>query len=179
MLQKYSGSENRISRSDSSTWFIILSFRKSSNERGCTNNFAFNWKLLLHVIFVFWEEILGQINLIEKKLLQDSGIGSDMYLTYMDTTKIFFNRNRDRLMSESVYQSKTKSKEMQIPVKNRISWKRKIPGVISLCLCLPPDRTWHRVNDLKVDYCGDSGGGAGRGTSRGSSPAWLCWSSTH
>ena len=24
-----------------------------------------------------------------------------------------------------------------------------------ICLCLPPDRTWHKVNDSKVDYSGD------------------------
>ena len=27
-------------------------FRKSSHEKGCTNHFAFNWKLLLHVTFI-------------------------------------------------------------------------------------------------------------------------------
>ena len=25
-----------------------------------------------------------------------------------------------------------------------------------ICLCLPPDRTWHKVNGPKVDYNGDS-----------------------
>ena len=24
-----------------------------------------------------------------------------------------------------------------------------------ICLCLPPDRTWHKVNEPKVDYSGD------------------------
>ena len=30
-------------------------------------------------------------------------------------------------------------------------------SVLDICLCLPPDRTWHKVNDLKVDYSGDLG----------------------
>ena len=25
----------------------------------------------------------------------------------------------------------------------------------NICLCHPPDRTWHKVNDSKVDYSGD------------------------
>ena len=28
-----------------------------------------------------------------------------------------------------------------------------------ICLSLPPERTWHKVNDPKVDYSGDLGGG--------------------
>ena len=24
-----------------------------------------------------------------------------------------------------------------------------------ICICLPPDRTWHKINDSKVDYGGD------------------------
>ena len=31
-----------------------------------------------------------------------------------------------------------------------------------ICLCLPPDRTWHKVNDPKVDYSGDLGEGEGQ-----------------
>ena len=23
---------------------------------------------------------------------------------------------------------------------------------VDICLCQPPDRTWHKVNDPKVDY---------------------------
>ena len=46
----------------------------------------------------------------------------------MDATEIFFNRTRDRLVSKSVNQSKTKSEEMEIPVEKRISKKRKLPG---------------------------------------------------
>ena len=42
----------------------------------------------------------------------------------------------------------------------------------------PQDRTWHKVNDLKVNYSGIEGRGSS-GTSRGSGPAWQCWSSTH
>ena len=29
--------------------------------------------------------------------------------------------------------------------------------ISDICLCLPPDRTWHKVNDPKVDYSGDLG----------------------
>ena len=47
-----------------------------------------------------------------------------------------------------------------------------------ICLYLPPDRTWHKVNDPKVDYSGDLGEGMS-GMSQGSSPAWLCCSSAH
>ena len=47
-----------------------------------------------------------------------------------------------------------------------------------ICLCLPPDKTWHKVNDLKIDYSEDLGRGR-LGTSRSLSPAWLCWSSAH
>ena len=28
-----------------------------------------------------------------------------------------------------------------------------------ICLCLQPDRTWHKINDPKVDYSGDLGEG--------------------
>ena len=86
-LRSHQCSENGISWSDSGTQFINLCFRKSSNERGCTNHFAFNWKLL-QVTFVLLEEFLGQINLIQKKL-QEPGIGFDVCVTHMDTTKIF------------------------------------------------------------------------------------------
>ena len=33
------------------------------------------------------------------------------------------------------------------------------PCVVYICLYLPSDRTWHKVNDLKVDYSGDLGEG--------------------
>ena len=47
-----------------------------------------------------------------------------------------------------------------------------------ICLCLPPGRTWHMVNDPKVGL--NLGLGEGTvGTSRGSNPAGLCWSSAH
>ena len=59
MLQSYSFNENQISRSELGTWFINLSFRKSSNKRGCTNYFAFKWKLFLHVTFVLQERNSG------------------------------------------------------------------------------------------------------------------------
>ena len=56
------------------------------------------------------------------------------------------------------------------------------PGYISvygpICLCLPPDRTWYKVNDPKVDYSGDFGKEKSS-TSRSSSPAGLCWSSAY
>ena len=49
---------------------------------------------------------------------------------------------------------------------------------VDICIYLPPDRTWHKVNDPKVDYSG--GWGKRRsGTNPGSSPAGLCWSSAH
>ena len=35
-------------------------------------------------------------------------------------------------------------------------------GIPDICLCLPPDRTWHKVNDPKVDYSGGYRGGEGR-----------------
>ena len=47
-----------------------------------------------------------------------------------------------------------------------------------ICLCLPPDRTWHKVNDPKVDYSGDLGEGKVRHEPR-LKPAGLCWSSAH
>ena len=55
--------------------------------------------------------------------------------------------------------------------------KREVPIVktqfTDICLCLPPDRTWHNI-----DYSGGLGRGK-LGMSRGSSPAWLYWLSTH
>ena len=56
----------------------------------------------------------------------------------MDATKTFFNRNRDRLVSESVNQIKTKCEEIEIPVKKRIRResnleKRKMMYVKHLC----------------------------------------------
>ena len=44
--------------------------------------------------------------------------------------------------------------------------------MLYICHCLTPDKTRHKVNDPKVDYCGDLGEGReGEGTSRGSNPA--------
>ena len=48
----------------------------------------------------------------------------------------------------------------------------KLPDI---CLCFPPDTSWHKVNDPKVDYSGNLGAGWS-GMSRGSSPTGLCWS---
>ena len=62
-----------------------------------------NFSFMSH--FFYWEEIMGQINLIQKKL-QEPGIGLDVRVIHIDAIKIFFNRNRDRLVSESVNQSK-------------------------------------------------------------------------
>ena len=42
----------------------------------------------------------------------------------MDAIKIFFNQNEERLVSESVNQSKIKCEEMEIPVEKWIRWKR-------------------------------------------------------
>ena len=47
-----------------------------------------------------------------------------------------------------------------------------------ICLCLPPDRTWHKVNDPKVDHSGDLEKGKVVQVP-GSSPAGVCWSSVH
>ena len=44
---------------------------------------------------------------------------------------------------------------------------------MDICRCLPPDRTWHKVNDYGGDLVGRSG------TSLDSNPAGLCCSSTH
>ena len=44
--------------------------------------------------------------------------------------------------------------------------------------CLPLDRTWHTVNDLKVDYRG-CWGKERLGWSQDSNPAVLCWSLAH
>ena len=95
-----SASENLQTREDAQ--IILLSVQKFS--------------FMSH--FFYWEEIMGQINLIQKKL-QEPGIGLDVYVTHMDVTKIFFNRNKDGVVSESVYQSKTKCEEMEIPVEKR------------------------------------------------------------
>ena len=46
-----------------------------------------------------------------------------------------------------------------------------------VCHCLPPDRTWHKVNDQKVVYSG--GWGRGRSdSSRNSNATRLGWSSS-
>ena len=42
-----------------------------------------------------------------------------------------------------------------------------------ICLCLPLDRTWHKVNDPKVDYSGDLRDGEGR--ARASARALLVY----
>ena len=41
-------------------------------------------------------------------------------------------------------------------------------------LCLLLDRTWHKVNNLKVDYSGVEGGGGQAWAWLGLNPAWLC-----
>ena len=44
-----------------------------------------------------------------------------------------------------------------------------------ICHCLPPDRTWHKVNDPKVNYSGDLGEGK-----VGHEPKLkACWSMLH
>ena len=48
-------------------------------------------------------------------------------------------------------------------------------NAVDICLCLSPDRTWHKVNDLKIDYSGDLGEGkVGHKPRLG-----ICWSSAH
>ena len=49
---------------------------------------------------------------------------------------------------------------------------------VDICLCLPPGRTWHKVNDLKVDYSGNWEK-VRSGSSRDTTLAGLCWSSAH
>ena len=71
-----------------------------------------------------WEEILGQINLIQKKL-QESDIGLNVCVTHMDATKIFFYRNSDRLASESVNQSKINSRKWKFQLKSGFKKKKK------------------------------------------------------
>ena len=36
-----------------------------------------------------------------------------------------------------------------------IASERSTATDLYVCLCLSPDRTWHKVNDLKIDYSGD------------------------
>ena len=74
----------------------------------------------------YWEEILGQINLIQKNL-QEPGICLNVRVTDTNATKIYFNQNRDRLVSESVNQSKIKCEEMEIPVEKPIRTKTMLP----------------------------------------------------
>ena len=113
--------ENRVLRNGSGTRFINLSFRKSSNERECTNHFVFILKF--HVTFVSLGRSLGQINLIKKKL-QKPGIWLEECVIHIDTTKIFFKGKRNRLVNET----KTKCEEMKIPVEKHIRRKKKLPG---------------------------------------------------
>ena len=42
----------------------------------------------------------------------------------------------------------------------------------NICLCLPPDRTWHKVNDPKVDYSGSLGEGKVK-NELGLKPCWT------
>ena len=46
----------------------------------------------------------------------------------MGGSNIFFNQNRNRLVSELVNQSETKCEEMEIPIEKRIRRERKLPG---------------------------------------------------
>ena len=75
----------------------------------------------------YCEEFLRQINLIEKKL-QEPDIALDVCVTHMDSTKVFFNRNRDTLVSESINQGKTKFEEMEILAKNGLEEKESYLG---------------------------------------------------
>ena len=87
-----SASENLQTREDAQIIFLSM------------ENFSFTSHLF------YWEEILVQINLIQKKLQEPD---LDVCVTLMDATKIFFNWNKDRLVSKS------KCKEMKIPVDKR------------------------------------------------------------
>ena len=46
----------------------------------------------------------------------------------MDATKIFFNRNRNRLVSESVNESKSKCEEIEIPVESGLEERESYLG---------------------------------------------------
>lgn len=105
----------------------------SSNDRRCTNYLALNWEHLIHVTFIYREEILGQINLIQNKLQIWNWFG--VTVTHMDTNKFFFNRHRDRLVSELVNQNKTKFDEMEIPVEMRIRRNINLPGGNEVDVC--------------------------------------------
>ena len=48
-----------------------------------------------------------------------------------------------------------------------------------ICRCLPPNRTWHKVNDSKVGLKLGLEEGKVGGTSWGSNSAGLCWSLPH
>ena len=121
-LRSYSCRENQISRSDSGTRFIKYNHQMRGDAQIILlpiENFSF----MLHLFYR--EEILIQINLIQKKL-QKQGIGLDVWVNHIDVTKILFNWSRDRLVSELVNQSKTNWKDMEIPVENRIRRKRNL-----------------------------------------------------
>ena len=115
-LRSYSRSKNLISRNNLDTRFLNLSFRKSSYERGCTNHFVFNRKFLFHVTFV----LSGRNSGTNKTHPKETSRTWYWFGCVIDATKIFFKRNRDKLLSESVNQSKTKCEQMEIPVEKRI-----------------------------------------------------------
>ena len=75
----------------------------------------------------YWEEILAQINLIQKKL-QEPGISFDVCVTHMDATKMFFNQNRDRLVSESVNQVKQSAREWKFQLKSGLEKRESCLG---------------------------------------------------
>ena len=87
-----------------------------------------NFSFMSH--FFYWEEIMGQINLTQKKL-QEPGIGLDVCVIHMDETKIFFNRNKDRMVSESVKQNARKWK-FRLKRENHLR-KKKMMYVKHLC----------------------------------------------
>ena len=100
----------------------------------------------------YWEEILWQIHLIQKKP-QEPGIGEDVCVTDMDEMKIFFDRSKDTLLSESVNQSKTKPEEEKIPTEERIRRKRKLPGerVDGVCQTLVPEVKSNLYTNVIID----------------------------
>ena len=84
---------------DFQKWFINLSFRNSSNEKWCINNFDFNW-IFLHVSFCLLLRGNSGTNISHLNEISRTWFILDVFLTYMDATKMS-NRNSDRLVSES------------------------------------------------------------------------------
>ena len=69
----------------------------------------------------------------------------------MNPMKIFFNGNRDKMVSESINQSKTNYKEMKIPVEKWIRRKRKLPGEMKMMNVQKVKRNLYESHDRLVN----------------------------